>query len=220
MFTFSKQEKLILLLIIFLLIFLFGWQLYQNNASSIIIEPTNPNQETEVNQTISQENAKSNKSVKTDFSIIHITGAVQNPGVYQLEKGQRIIDAVQVAGGQKENANLDAVNLAAHIHDGQKIVIPYQAKKSEITDNNTPYPTENQTYSELNLSNNTNGLININCDSMQRLTELSGIGNVLAKRIVEYRQNHGNFSCIEEIKAVSGIGEKKYENIKELITVY
>jgi len=115
MFNLSRQQKTVFLVIIAVLLVIFSWKLYSKERNAITIVPA-------VN---SSENSseEENKIVEEEVCIIHITGAINNPGVYQLNKGKRIIDAVEMAGGATEQANVDAVNLAAHIYDGQKIVI-------------------------------------------------------------------------------------------------
>jgi len=147
--------------------------------------------------------------------IIHITGAVKSPGVYQLKSTDRVIDAVKIAGGATEEANLDAVNLAAILRDGQKIIIPYRISKNSIAENNESiYKNIEEMYSSSNTDK-----ININTANASTLQTLPGIGPVLSERIIEYRNQNGLFGIIDDIKDVSGIGEKKFEGIKELICV-
>lgn len=189
----------------------FTWKLYLQEKNSITIISA------------SQENRETGSAVKEvteeEICIIHISGAVHQPGVYQLSKGKRIIDAVKIAGEATEKANFDAVNLAAPIYDGQKIIIPYFLENGEIG-------SEINRSADLNLSNpgypysQNNKLININISSARELELLDGIGPALAERIVEYRKNNGPFGKIEDIRNVTGIGEKRFDAIKEMITVY
>ena len=211
MFILSKQEKIVLLLIISIVVIFFAWRLYLHEKSSItIISAQQENRE--VNPVVEM-------AVEEEICIIHIAGAVNQPGVYQLSKGKRIIDAVKAAGEATEKANLDSVNLAAPIYDGQKIIIPYFVE-DEMLGNEIRGSTG------LNLSNpdfsyaQRGDFININICSARELESLEGIGPVLAERIVEYRKSNGFFGRIEDIKNVSGIGDKKFEAIKEMITVY
>lgn len=213
MFVLSKQEKIVLLLIISVASIFFAWKLYLQEKNSITIISA------------SQENRETGSAVKEvieeEICIIHISGAVHQPGVYQLSKGKRIIDAVKIAGEATEKANLDAVNLAAPIYDGQKIIIPYFLEGGEIEIGN-----EINRNADLNLSNpgypysQNNKLININISSARELESLDGIGPALAERIVEYRKTNGLFGKIEDIRNVPGIGEKRFDTIKEMITVY
>ncbi|GAH89153.1 unnamed protein product, partial [marine sediment metagenome] len=143
---------------------------------------------------------------------------VKNPGVYQLKSTDRIVDAVKIAGGASEEANLDLINLAALLKDGQKIIVPskiYNENGEEINkniDNNVEV-----IYSSY--SGSMSGKININTANATMLQTLSGIGPVLSERIIEYRNKNGFFGVIDDIKDVSGIGEKKFEGIKDLICV-
>jgi len=211
LFILSKQEKIVLLLIISVVVIFFAWKLYLQEKNSITIISAH------------QENREANpaieKTVEEEICIIHIVGAVNQPGVYQLSKGKRIIDAVKAAGEATEQAILDAVNLAAPIYDGQKIIIPYFIEGGERGNQIRESDDLNLNYPEYFYSQKSN-LININISSARELESLDGIGQVLAERIVEYRKNNGFFDRIEDIKNVSGIGEKKFDAIKEMITVY
>ena len=150
--------------------------------------------------------------------IIHIAGAVKNPGVYQLKSTDRIVDAVKIAGGATEEANLDLINLAVLLKDGQKIIVPYKtySETGEEVNANT-YNHTAGVYSSSPVS--TSAKININTANANMLQTLPGIGPVLSERIIEYRNQNGLFGVIDDIKDVSGIGEKKFEGIKDLICV-
>jgi competence protein ComEA len=155
-----------------------------------------------------------------DTIIIHIAGAVKTPGVVELEEGARMEDAIEAAGGLTEDADISNVNLAYVLDDGIKINIPSlnDTETSEdeeiITENNGENIVENTSNS---LATSTK--ININKASQTELETLPGIGASLATRIIEYRDNSGKFGAIEDIKNVNGIGDSKFENIKDLICV-
>ncbi|HER23602.1 MAG TPA: hypothetical protein ENO17_00830 [Candidatus Atribacteria bacterium] len=211
MFNLSNQEKITIILVLVLIIIGLG-----------IVVNKNINREDHfiVNR---DSDILKNTSVSAipieDLSvIIHVAGAVKNPGVYQLKPTDRIIDAVKIAGGATEKANLDLINLAALLKDGQKIIIPYKTYSEageEIKANiNNPVVSA---YSSSPLSNLPK--ININTANAVMLQTLSGIGPVLSEKIIEYRNQNGLFGVIEDIKNVSGIGEKKFEGIKDLICV-
>ncbi len=143
---------------------------------------------------------------------VYITGAVKNPDVYKVEEGSIVKDLLQLAGGPTDDADLLNCNLAYKVHDGEKIVIPSKAsiqlsEDGEIT-------SENIEYSE------TNGKININKASLEQLMTLPGIGEVKAKAIIDYRTKNGPFRSIQEIMNVTGIGEKTFEKIQDMITVF
>ncbi|MDD4088280.1 MAG: helix-hairpin-helix domain-containing protein [Tissierellia bacterium] len=135
-----------------------------------------------------------------EYIFVDIDGAVINPGVYELIEGSRVNDAIKQAGGLKEKAITQNLNKARKLVDGEKIYIYIQGEMEIIT------------------SDDNDVLININTASSDVLMSLPGIGEVYAKRIVEYR-NTKKFSSIEEIKNIEGIGDKTFEKLKELITV-
>ncbi|HOP56425.1 MAG TPA: ComEA family DNA-binding protein [bacterium] len=142
---------------------------------------------------------------------VHIGGAVRNPGLYYLDPSSRVADAIQSAGGPTADADLDAINLASRVTDGLKIVVP-----SRVNKENSMVAADSGQSSGTSESG---GKININTASARELEELPGIGEVLAERIVSFRETNGPFKSIEEIKKVSGIGEKKFESIRDLIVV-
>ncbi|WP_236914677.1 helix-hairpin-helix domain-containing protein [Clostridium sp. Cult2] len=139
------------------------------------------------------------------YIMVHISGEVYNPGIIELKLGSRVIDAVNLAGGLKKDADSDRINLARKLSDEEKIHIP------KIGEEDIPIETTN-----LNHTDN-KGKININNCTKEELMSLPGIGEVLAGKILEYREQH-LFKTIEDIMNVSGIGDKKFDSIKELIT--
>ncbi|KXG74621.1 ComE operon protein 1 [Fervidicola ferrireducens] len=142
-----------------------------------------------------------------DKIVIHIAGAVKNPGVYELEEGSRVIDAVKAAGGYIPEADIAGINLAKKLQDEDKIYIPQVGESPASGDavNGGISPSD--------------GKININSAGLDELDKLPGIGPALAQRIIDYRNQHGPFKSIEELKNVSGIGEKRFEEIKNLVKV-
>lgn len=163
-----------------------------------------------------ENNTKENEGSK-ELVIVHITGAVKTPGIVKLPEGARIEDAIDKAGGLTEDADISDVNLAYVLEDGIKIKIPTisEEKNEEIIINSS-----GEGIVEKEISNNSeNKIININKANETDLQTLPGIGASLAGRIVEYRNSNGKFNEIEDIKNVSGIGDSKYENIKNLICV-
>ncbi len=143
--------------------------------------------------------------------IVYITGEVQNEGVIELEYGSRISDAIEKAGGLKETANIKEVNLAYELEDGQKIYIPnINETETQIINEGSEGVVENEKEDKV---------ININKATTEELQNLEGIGVTLAQNIIEYRSQNGKFNNIEEIKNVPGIGENKFNNIKENIKV-
>lgn len=141
--------------------------------------------------------------------VVHIGGAVKSPGLYYLPSDSRVADAIQAAGGPTSDADLDAINLASKVVDGSKVLVPSKVRELNDSITEETFKTE---------SSNTKK-ININTASAKELEELPGIGPALASRIVSYRETNGPFKSIEELKKVSGIGEKRFEAIKDLIIV-
>lgn len=206
-----KQNKTIIIIGIVITI---GIIIYFFNNNQL--EKSNINDEILVSNNISKE--KSTNNEEENIIVIHITGAVKIPGVVRLTEGSRIEDAINKAGGLTEDANIANVNLAYVLEDGTKIKIP--SITDEITMEESIINTdggEGVTDSS-NLEKNKTS-ININKANELELQKLQGIGPSLASKIVDYRNNNGNFENIEDIKKVSGIGDSIFENIKENIYV-
>jgi competence protein ComEA len=166
---------------------------------SMVSEPT----------TTSDENIETNPSEEQNKMIyVDVDGAVNNPGVFMVEQGTRLYVLLEVAGGLKDNADTRYLNRADVVFDKQKIYIPEIDEIYEIPVNEEPEMTEDSTSQK----------IDINRASQSELESLTGIGEVLAKRIIDYRNNK-KFETIEEIMNVSGIASGKFEDIKKFITV-
>lgn len=136
---------------------------------------------------------------------VYICGAVAKPGVYQVPEGSRLFEAIEVAGGMLEDAELTSQNLARILQDGEQIRIltKEEAKLSVKADD----------------TQESKGLVNINTASVQELTTLTGIGESRAQAIVEYRETNGFFKSIDGIKKVAGIKDGLFDKIKDKITV-
>ena len=164
------------------------------------------------------------EAVETIF--IDIKGEVENPGVYEMQLGDRVIDAVQMAGGFTDEATTDNVNLSKKLKDESVIIIPSYLKDYENVAIKNDYEidiNDDIVQSEKNESDekieSSSSLVNINTASVVELMSLDGIGESKAKAIIEYRDINGDFENILDIKNVSGIGESIYEKIKDYITV-
>ena len=144
--------------------------------------------------------------------IVHIVGAVLKPGVYSLPINSRQQDAIEAAGGFLPDANPQALNLAAPLQDGDRIILPK-------IPSDTPTPATNPSKSPIVELPSSNTLININTASQADLENLPGIGPVKAKTIIAYRESNGFFRSIEDVQKVPGIGPKTFENLRSLITV-
>ncbi|BAF59035.1 hypothetical membrane protein [Pelotomaculum thermopropionicum SI] len=152
--------------------------------------------------------------------VVHVAGAVAKPGVYQLPQGSRVIDAINKAGPTEE-ADLDALQLAAPVSDGKTVYVP---QKSQATQTGPPAAANKAGTAPAAATAKQNTpssqLVNINTADQGQLDTLPGIGPALAQRIIQYRESNGPFKTIEELKNVSGIGDKNFENLKDKITVY
>lgn len=166
-------------------------------------------------ETITEEKEPEDEVIEEDKIIVHITGEVESEGIIELEKGARISDAINKAGGITEEADIADVNLAYSLKDGQKINIPNinEEKNEEIIKDEAG---EDIIIEE---NNKKEEKVNINTANQTELETLSGIGPSTALKIINYKKEHGKFKNIEDIKNVPGIGESKFENIKEYICV-
>ncbi len=166
-------------------------------------------EENDQNDTDIDEHIVINKEIMVD-----ICGAVVNEGVVSLNEGDRLIDAIEKAGGLTEDADIKRINRAKPVFDGEKIIIP------KIGDNiSNELVIDNNSNNRL-IETNNDGKININTATKNQLKTLKGIGDVIAERIIEYRESNNGFKTIEEIKNVNRIGDKTFDNIKEHIKVY
>lgn len=184
-----------------------------NAASGARFELTSSSQEA---TGITEENpVLEDKSTNASLLYVFVSGAVVNPGVYTLDEGARIGDAVELAGGFLEGAATEYNNLARVLVDGEQIHIPLQdelaAGEADITRSiNTGTATA---------SNAQSALVNINTASLAELETLPGVGPSTAKKIISSRESEGPFSTVDELMRVSGIGEKKYAALEGLICV-
>lgn len=154
--------------------------------------------------------------------IVYIAGAVKNEGIYELDENSRIADSIEKAGGLTEDANINNINLAYVLEDGMKVYIPKKSDNNEVEDDTNIYVSKengNTSASKNTNSDAQNSKININTATQAQLETLPGIGASIATKIINYRKENGKFTCIEDIKKVSGIGDSKYEKIKDLIKI-
>lgn len=141
--------------------------------------------------------------IKAEMVYVHVAGEVTKPGLYVLMKGARVADALAAAGGSTSHAQLEDINLARVLNDGEQLLVPGIEK---------PTPTK------VSFKNYT-GMVNINRASIAQLDSLPGIGPVLAARIIEYRKTHGPFVAIEDLRKVRGIGTRLFDEIKARLSL-
>lgn len=140
--------------------------------------------------------------------IVDVTGWVHEPGVYEFAQGDRVIDAVDRAGGARNGADLSVLNLAAPLTDGTQVVVPKQGAAGPGTVGAADAGAVSS-----------GGLININTASATEFETLSGIGEVLAGAIVDYRTENGPFASVDDLENVSGIGPATLEEIRDQVTI-
>jgi len=155
--------------------------------------------------------------IETEYNriMVDIKGAVKYPGVYTLSEEQRIVDAVEAAGGYTDDANPVLINHAQRLQDEMVIYIPKTGEEpAEVMEQ-----VLQGSPSTGSGSGSTSGKININKAEEAELTQLPGIGPSKAGAIIQHRSEHGNFQVIDDLKKVTGIGDKTFEQLKGLIDV-
>ena len=138
--------------------------------------------------------------------IVDVAGAVHQPGVYEFAEGDRVIDAIERAGGPMPKADLSLLNLAAPLADGTQILVPKAGPPGAVVPGG-------------GAPGSAGSLLNINTASATELETLSGIGEVLAATIVEYRDQNGPFASVDDLLDVSGIGPATLEEIRDQVTI-
>ena len=205
----NKKQKIIVVVLIIIMCIVIGYYIISNTEKydySDIEKISN----------IIEEDQEVDDNIIENKIVIHITGEVEEEGVIELEKGARISDAIEEAGGTTEEADLSNVNLAYSLSDGQKVKIPNINEKDEEI-----IVVEEKAGDNIIIEGNKSKeeKININKAAQTEIETLPGIGPSTALKIITYRNEHGKFKNIEDIKNVSGIGDSKFENIKEYICV-
>lgn len=143
--------------------------------------------------------------------VVHVVGAVREPGIVELPLGSRVVDAIAGAGGPRDDAGLTGLNLARELVDGEQVLVP--TIEEAATQAVAPPPSVGG--SGLGGS----GLVNLNTADAAMLDSLPGIGPAIAARILAWRDDNGPFRSVDELLAVSGIGEKTLDGFRDLVTV-
>ncbi len=188
----KHRNKLLygLVVLVFLGVF-WAWAIFYNaNDSELLIEAETKD------KAITDASEKPAQTI-----VVHITGAVKNPGVVRLSSESRLIEAIEEVGGLMDNADQNSVNLARRLKDEEQI---YICEIGELV-NQGPGQSD--------------GRVNINTASLEELKKLPGVGDVIGQGIVDYREKNGSFTDLEELKNVNRIGEKIYQGLSDLITL-
>jgi competence protein ComEA len=131
---------------------------------------------------------------------VHVVGGVRHPGLYRLPQGSRVADALARAGGATPKAQVELVNLAARLADGEQIVVPRRGALGDA-----------------GRAGRAPGPVHLNSATLEQLDALPGVGPVTAKKILDYRQEHGAFGSVDELDAVSGIGPARLEELRKVV---
>lgn len=179
--------------------------------------------------TVSDENKNNDKKEKIEDEkenisnkeiTVYVSGEVNKSGVVTLKEGDRLAVAVEKLGGTTKKADLNNINLAIRVKDEEHYIIPKigEAKQEDLKDVNNTKDIENAEIKNENTEKDSSK-ININTATLEELDKLPGVGEATANKIISHREENGQFKTIEDIKNVNGIGDKKFENMKELICV-
>jgi competence protein ComEA len=139
--------------------------------------------------------------------VVHVAGAVRQPGLYEVPEGSRVDDVIRAAGGPRRTAVLDLLNLAAPVVDGQQVLVPARGSRGNADASATTGPAGPAAQ------------VSLNTASVEQLDTLPGVGPVTAQKIVAYRTEHGPFASIEELDAIPGIGPARLEQLRGLVTL-
>ena len=207
--SFTKKEQIVILVVVFIVTVSLGFKFLIKDtfkSNDLIIELDN------VEEVSGEEDENLNEEIEQEVDImVHISGQVYNPGIIKLKSGKRLVDAIELAGGLKKEADLDRINLAKKLLDEEKLYIPKIGEEDNPSINLVSMESNSTQSNEIKK-------ININTCTKEELITLPGIGEVIAGRIIDYRLAN-QFKSIDDIKSVSGIGDKKFEGIQELIIV-
>ena len=212
----DKRSLIKFLSIVAILMLALVFKMHESGQNEISVEAASDNTETEQaadNQDVNESEGEGEGEVCVD-----IGGAVENPGVYKVKNGTRLYEVIEMAGGLRSDADTDSVNQAAVVEDGVKIIIPkylISENREEAPENTNGKSSSSEVKIPVNSDSN---FVNINTADKEQLKTLSGIGDVIADRIIEYRST-ARFNKKEDIMSVKGIGSAIYEKIKDRIIV-
>lgn len=204
----SKKIKIVIIISIVMIIFMFIFNIFHKNEKYAIGHNTENFESKIQDESVFEEDGSANDIKVEDSSqetiLVDIIGEVNNPAMVEVESKDRLKIAIEKAGGLTEKADRDSINLAQKLTDGAQYVIPKKGEELKIN------------YSE---NQKLEGKVNINTADKDELKTLSGIGDVLAQRIIDYRNENNGFKSIDDINNVKGIGEKKFQEIKTEICI-
>ena len=209
----NKKQKIVLIIIISIITLGVAYYAYIMKTND---EFNVEEQSLEIENTTEENNEAKEEKSKI---IVHVSGAVKNEGIVELEEKARVADAIEAAGGVTEDAYMRDINLASLLEDGMKVYIPTKEEVMQKEENSDYIIGSNNIIENNNVESKKSGKVNINTATKEELDTLPGVGELTANKIISYREENGKFKSIEEIKEVSGIGDSKFEQIKDLIEI-
>lgn len=201
-----KNKKTIALIVVLIILFTVSVMMYGRNKEKVFQDEYMDNifvEEEEKEILVEVGDTKENKS----YIVVEVKGEVTRPDVYELEEGSIVKELIDMAGGLTKEADISRINRAKKLQNHELVVI------GNINDKENMNMIEESSEAEYD------GLININSANLEELKKISGVGDVKAQSIIEYREKNGGFKSIDEIKNIDGIGEKTFEKIKDKITI-
>jgi competence protein ComEA len=198
----TKREKIFASIMI--LIVVFGWTYFKSDG-------VGQQKEVQLDWTETAQLEAEEKDEKQETPqkyVVDVKGAVKSPGVYEVEKGERVIDVVREAGGLIKEADQKQINLAGLLQDEMVVYVPFEGEEAQTW-----------TVSAVSPGSSDEGKINVNTAEGKELEQLPGIGPAKASAIIAYRDEHGPFKTVEDLLDVSGIGEKSLQQMKEMIAL-
>lgn len=206
----TRTQKSIFAVVVFVLIIISG-TIYMRQERATEIEL---GEAIELKEAAPQASAEMQADIEPAEISVYICGNVKSPGVVKVKEGTRLAEAIAMVGGASEEADLNSVNLAYRLADEDMVYIPKKGEELKSTGKNIPGVNTVKS-----VTVNGSGKININTAGESELDTLEGVGPATAKAIIQYRNQNGPFKSIEEIKNVKGIGDSKFNSMKDSITV-
>lgn len=213
----------------FIMLIIFVWAISKDNSrkenlsnfsseKQELTRKTDPN-DIKMSHTDSTNEKRTQKNLEPKDVTCDISGAIKNQGVYTLKNGARLNELIEIAGGLATNAQLKNVNRALILKDQDKIYIPHVGEKFSKTDIVSSEEENSTTSADISNAQSNSPKININTADSAELQKLNGIGEKKAQQIISYRQKNGQFKQIEDLKQVSGIGDKTFETLKSQLEI-
>lgn len=218
----SEHEKVLkaaAIVIILIVAVVFFARFGEESDNSIDLEETQ-NRQAQAENADGMEQTTEGNAADAAFGPVYVDigGCVRKPGVYQVVEGTRLFEVIKEAGGLTAEADVSQINQAETVTDGQKVVIPAIGEEN-TSGGSSPGGTSGTADTGNSGAVTADGKVNINKADSTQLQELPGVGPATAEKILDYRQTYGAFKTPEDIKNVSGIGDKTYEKMKDKICV-